>query len=155
MAAEIRLYCVGKLSAQYVPLFQDYADRLRHFGRFLVTEIPEPRGKFANPEEKIMRSSREILARLGDAPYYAFDSEGSMFTSREFSQWFFQDALQSRDVLRFALGGAEGLSAQFLARAEARISFSRLTFPHQLFRILAAEQIYRAFTLHTGLPYHK
>jgi len=155
MAAEIRLYCVGKLSAQLAPIFQDYADRLRHFGKFTVTEIPEPKGKYANPAEKVMRSSRDMLACLDGAPYYAFDSEGKMFTSMEFSQWLFQDALRSRDALRFVLGGSDGFSAQFLAQAEARISFSRLTFPHQLFRILVAEQFYRAFTVHAGLPYHK
>jgi len=155
MAAEIRLYCVGKLSAQLAPIFQDYAERLRHFGKFTVTEIPEPGGKFANAEEKVQRTSRDLLSRLDGAPYYAFDSEGKMFTSMEFSQWLFQGALRSRNALRFVLGGSDGLSAQFLARAEACISFSRLTFPHQLFRVLAAEQFYRAFTLRSGFPYHK
>jgi len=150
---EITLYCVGSLHEHCAPLFQDYADRLRHFCRLRVVEVAEPKGRFNNEKERVVRYSRALAERLGDAPYSVFDRKGTMFTSEEFAAWL--TASLSGSGLRLVLGGSDGLDEQLMAGAQRRISFSPLTFPHQLFRVLLAEQIYRAFTIREGFPYHK
>ena len=152
---DITLYCVGKLSAHYAPIFQDYADRLRHYCRLRVIEVPEPKGKFRNEKERVERFSLELEERLHGARYYVFDRAGKMFTSEEFAHWLGKAASASREGLHFVLGGSDGLSEKLAAAAVMRISFSPLTFPHQLFRVLLAEQLYRAFTISVGHPYHK
>jgi 23S rRNA (pseudouridine1915-N3)-methyltransferase len=151
---DINLYCVGKLNAHYTPIFQEYAERLRHYCRLRVTEVSEPKGKFRNEKEKVARYSCELEQHLNGMPYYVFDRGGTMFTSEEFARWLGQVAA-AKGGARFVLGGSEGLSEKLTEGAALRISFSPLTFPHQLFRVLLAEQLYRAFTIREGHPYHK
>ena len=152
---DIAIYCVGKLNAHYEPVFQEYAGRLRHYCRLRVAEVPEPKGKFRNENEKTARYSQELERHLIGQKYFVFDRKGTMFTSEEFAHWFDLTASVSRGEVCFVIGGSEGLSEQLKAGAAHTISFSPLTFPHQLFRVLFAEQLYRAFTINAGHPYHK
>lgn len=83
--------------------------------------------------------------------YIALDPKGKMFTSEEFSSWL----LQQSSRISFVIGGAEGLPPQVAERAIAKISLSKLTFTHQLTRLILVEQIYRAFEIDKGTQYHK
>lgn len=86
-----------------------------------------------------------------ESSYIALDPKGKMFTSEEFSTWL----IQQESRLSFVIGGAEGLPPQVAERAQAKISLSKLTFTHQLTRLILVEQIYRAFEIDKGSQYHK
>ena len=87
--------------------------------------------------------------------YIALDPKGQCFSSEKFSSWFMQQLINGKSRLVLIIGGAEGIPAQILQQAQARISLSPLTFTHQLTRLVLLEQIYRAFEITKGSPYHK
>lgn len=152
---EIILHCVGRLDREWTVLFDEYAARIRHFSQLKVLEVAEPKGRFKNPAEAVQRYSAELAAQIGREPYFIFDRTGPELTSPEFSDWLGGRLEVPPQRVRLAIGGSDGLDERIVAGAAGRISFSRLTFPHQLFRVLLVEQIYRAFTIRRGIPYHK
>ncbi|MEL5897718.1 23S rRNA (pseudouridine(1915)-N(3))-methyltransferase RlmH, partial [Clostridium sporogenes] len=85
----------------------------------------------------------------------ALDLKGKSITSEEFSNLIENCRLTGSSTITFVIGGSLGLSEQVLSRANYKLSFSKMTFPHQLFRVMLLEQIYRAFRILAGEPYHK
>jgi 23S rRNA (pseudouridine1915-N3)-methyltransferase len=147
----LRLIAVGRLrSGGEAPLFARYTARLRP--KLGVTEIAEARGA---PAEVKRREGAALLAALPDSAFaVALDSEGAMPDSLEFARLLERWLLAARPVC-FLIGGAEGLDASVIARADYVLSLGRLTWPHFLARAMLAEQIYRAQSIAARHPYHR
>jgi len=156
----IHLLAAGnKLPPWIASGYDEYAKRMPRECRLQLEELPLlRRGRGHSPEE-IKRKEGERMLQTIEAiqprPYLvALDSQGREWSteelSRQLGRW-----LQSGGNVALLIGGPDGLSAECLARADAIWSLSALTFPHHLVRVVVAEQIYRAWTLLQGHPYHK
>ena len=95
------------------------------------------------------------VRELDESPVPAFDERGQAASSLDFARFIARERDAGRKILWFVIGGAEGLDPRLRARARAVFSFGAMTLPHQIVRILAAEQIYRAMTIASGHPYHR
>ncbi len=153
----IRMIAVGtRMPAWIQDGLMEYGKRLPREWGFQLVEIPLlHRGK-NQPAQRLMDNEGEkMLACLGpNANPVALDSQGRQWTTEEFAQQL-ESWLQQGHDLAFLIGGPEGLAPSCLQRAETHWSLSRLTFPHPLVRILVAEQLYRAWSLLQGHPYHR
>ncbi|MBI1868254.1 MAG: 23S rRNA (pseudouridine(1915)-N(3))-methyltransferase RlmH [Methylocystis sp.] len=154
------LLCVGRLKAgPERDLYARYAQRIeamRHLGLagLDLQEIDESRARDAG--ERKLQEGAALLAGLPQgAVLAAFDARGRNATSADFAAFLASERDRGAKSLWFAVGGAEGLDAAVRERARAAFSFGAMTLPHQLARILAAEQIYRAMTILSGHPYHR
>ena len=157
----LRLICVGKLKeAFFREAVEEYRKRLGAFCRFELEELPEQRlGE--NPSEReiaaaLEKEAAEIEKRVpAGAVLVCFCVEGKGLSSEELAEKLaaWQNAGKSR--LCFVIGSSCGLSEALKRRAELRLSMSRMTFPHHLFRVMAVEQLYRCFTILEGMRYHK
>ena len=154
------LICVGRLKAgPERELYQRYSKRilaLRRLGLegLELREIEESRAKL--PAERMAREAEEILSFLPqDSALLIFDETGLAADSLKFADFIKKERDAGRKALWCAIGGSEGLAPSLQARAQVVFSFGAMTLPHQLVRILAAEQIYRAMTILSGHPYHR
>ena len=157
----ITLLCVGKLKEKYfVDALDEYQKRLGAYCCFTVTGLPEQRLN-DNPSEKeiaaaLEKEAAEIERRIpSGAAVCAFCVEGTLLSSAELAERLGAWAGGGQSRVCFLIGGSFGLSERLKRRADLRLSMSRMTFPHHLFRVMAAEQIYRAFTILEGGKYHK
>ena len=155
MSMKIRLLSVGKdRSGLFEPAVQEYAARLSHYCRLEVVELAEAR-KEAGVAQAIADEGRRILGKLHPGEcLVALDERGKSLTSAALSQWLGRQQDAGRDVC-FCVGGANGLADEVRRRADLTLSLSALTLPHRLARLVIAEQLYRAFTLLRGEPYHR
>jgi 23S rRNA (pseudouridine1915-N3)-methyltransferase len=132
----------------------DYATRLRHFAAFSWQLLAPAKGKLTMEETKRLEGA-VMLAQLQDDDYIVLlDEQGQELTSRGLASVL--DA-SDRLVLKrmvFIIGGAYGVSHELKQRADVVWSLSKLTFPHQLVRLILSEQLYRAYTIRRNLPYH-
>ena len=161
----IDIICIGKLKESYWrDASAEYVKRLGRFGKVTVSELPESRlPENASPaqEEEVKRSEgRAILAKLealGRAQSFVFalDPRGKTLSSEGFAEKFAEIALNGKSRVCFVVGGSLGLSGEVRDAADALLSFSAMTFPHQLFRVMLLEQIYRAGKIGAGEKYHK
>lgn len=157
----ITIYCVGKIKERYLSDgIGEYAKRLRRYCRLTFREVadePAPDGASEAEEEKIRRTEGERLlgAIPPDAYVIALDLRGEMLDSVEFAGKLGQIALSGKSHIAFVIGGSLGLSDDVIARSDMRLCFSKMTFPHQLMRLILSEQIYRAFRILRNEPYHK
>ncbi|PIE33221.1 23S rRNA (pseudouridine(1915)-N(3))-methyltransferase RlmH [candidate division KSB3 bacterium] len=155
----IKLVCVGKLKdADLQNALDDYLKRIRHYTTIEYTEIKaEKRRKTERDEAVKQRECEHITKHLTSQDVVvALDEHGSQYSSSEFAHYLSQHQLRG-DVKRltFVTGGATGFSQDFLKRADNVLSLSRMTFPHQLCRLIFVEQVYRACTILAGESYHK
>ena len=110
----------------------------------------------AEMDEVMAKEGQRILSKISDREYvYALAIKGKERSSEEFAHEIQQLATYGHSDITFVIGGSLGLSPEVLKRADTQLSFGRLTMPHQLMRLVLAEQVYRAFTIINGLPYHK
>lgn len=148
---KINLICVGSIKEKYLKdALAEYQKRLGRFCNFSVVEISEEAKLETN--QKIESESNSILKKCS-GKIALFDRKGADFSSEDLAE--FLKANQTEPVLNFVIGGSNGVSDQLFKKANTKIKFGNATFPHQLFRVLAAEQIYRAFTINAKMPYHK
>ncbi len=147
----IKVLAVGKLKEKYWrDALAEYEKRLSGYCVFSVEEIKEA------PGDDVVAEGKDILKKIRDDEYViAMEIDGKQIDSREFADLIEGLGVRGKSRLTFVIGGSEGLSDQALARADERISFSSMTFPHQMFRVMLAEQIYRAFKIARGGKYHK
>jgi 23S rRNA (pseudouridine1915-N3)-methyltransferase len=136
-----------------------YLDRIDKGGRRLgltlsVKELNEGRASTA-PERKKEEAGAILAAAPGDALLVALDERGTALTSRAFAERLSAWRDGGTDELVFAIGGADGLDETVLQRARLRLAFGSMTWPHQLARLMLAEQLYRAITIASGHPYHR
>lgn len=156
----IEILAVGKLKERYLAQGVDeYLRRLRPYARVAVTEVPETGfGAWPDEAEKqavLAAEARRLFRHLRDgACVVALDPEGGMLDSAGFSRWLDQQALAGKSHFTFVIGGPLGLSETILSRADLVLSLSKMTFPHQLFRLILLEQVYRALKISRGEPYH-
>lgn len=154
---KVNVVAVGKVKEKY---FSDgiaeYAKRLSRFCEFKIIEVEEENFKKAESGDISVIKEREgerILPHL-KGRVFAMAIEGKRRSSEEFAR-LIQTAADSVGVMTFVVGGSYGLSEAVKSRADGFLSFSEMTFPHTLFRLMLTEQIYRAFTILGGSAYHK
>ena len=145
---------VGRLRAAYRETCDDYLRRLSRFARVEEAEVREA-SRAPTVEAQREQEAERLRARLpGGGTVVALSREGSSWTSEELARRMDGWRVAARP-LAFVLGGSHGLSRSLLASASVRWSLGPLTLPHELARVVAVEQLYRAFTIIGGLPYHK
>ncbi|MEP7065940.1 MAG: 23S rRNA (pseudouridine(1915)-N(3))-methyltransferase RlmH [Gemmatimonadota bacterium] len=154
---KFRIVAVGKPRAQSLAAaIQDYEMRAARYWPLDVREVREEAARTATPEQVREREGERLLAAAGaNALIVACDAEGESRTSAELAAWMLAERERARGDVAFVIGGAYGLSPAVRSAATQRLSFSRFTFPHELARLLLAEQLYRAGTIVRGEPYHK
>lgn len=154
---KITLLTVGKTDRDWVKQgLELYISRLKHYIPFSLIEIPELKNVSALSTEQIKTKEGElILKHIRPADdLILMDERGKMYTSIEFAK-VLQDKISyiGKDIV-FVIGGAYGFSQDVYDRANSKISLSKMTFSHQMVRAIFAEQLYRAFTIMRGEPYH-
>ena len=154
---KINLVCVGKVKEKYFAEgIAEYSKRLKRFCDFTVTEVAEENVKdgAASPKTITEREGKNILSKLR-GKVLATAIEGKKYSSACLAEEIERFSAAGFGEITFVVGGSYGLSQEVKDRADALISFSVMTFPHTLFRLMLTEQIYRAFCILAGTPYHK
>lgn len=153
----LTLLTVGKTDIPWVrDGLEMYISRLKHYVPFELREIPELKGVSALSREQIKEREGElILKQLKPSDeVILLDEHGQEYRSVEFADWLGRRLSASGRDLVFVIGGAYGFSDAVYGRAGGKVSLSKMTFSHQLVRTIFAEQLYRAFTILRGEPYH-
>ena len=154
---KLKLLLVGKtVSGPIKEGIADYVGRLTHYASFAIEEIPELKQVSALSKEQVKeREGALIAARLKDSDWVILlDEHGKRFTSVAWARDLEQKMLHGSRDLVFVVGGAYGFSKAIYERANELLSLSEMTFSHQLVRLVFVEQLYRAFTIIRGEPYH-
>lgn len=154
---KITLLTVGKTDVKWVREgLELYSSRLVHYIPFSLVEIPELKNVSALSQDQIKNREGElILKHLKPADELVLlDEHGREFRSVEFAEFIEGRMSRSSRDLVFVIGGAYGFSGDVYSRADSKISLSKMTFSHQMVRTIFAEQLYRAFTIMRGEPYH-
>jgi 23S rRNA (pseudouridine1915-N3)-methyltransferase len=154
---KIALLTVGKTDRDWVKQGLDiYVSRLKHYIPFSINEIPELKNVSAMSRDQIKAKEGELILKSikPTDDVILLDEHGKEYSSTEFAS-LLQNKInyEGKDIV-FVIGGAYGFSEQVYKRANSKISLSRMTFSHQMVRAIFAEQIYRAFTIMKGEPYH-
>ena len=158
---KITILAVGRLKEKYfLDAVGEYRKRLGRYAKIEITEVEDeavPEHASAKEEERIkLREGERLFSRIPDGAYViALAIDGQAPDSVELSKKISRLGLEGKSHLCFLIGGSLGLSGQILERADEKMSFSRLTFPHQLMRVILLEQLYRSFRIARGEPYHK
>lgn len=154
---KITLLTVGKTDRDWVRQGLDiYVSRLKHYIPFSIVEIPELKNVSSLTKEQIRTREGELILRnlRPTDDVILLDEHGKEYSSVELAK-ILQDKINytGKDIV-YIIGGAYGFSEAVYRRADSRLSLSRMTFSHQMVRAIFAEQIYRAFTIMKGEPYH-
>ena len=153
----IELIVVGKTDMQEVQaLVAMYSQRLNHYVRFAITTIADVRNtkKLSESEQKRLEGEA-ILRLINDSDYLMLlDEHGAELRSIEFAELLQRRMLAGTKRLVFVIGGPYGFSEMVYQRANSKLSLSKMTFSHQMIRLLFVEQLYRAYTIINKLPYH-
>ena len=156
----INIICVGKLKEAYWrDAIEEYSKRMKPLCRFCVIELPEERvsdnPSDAQIQHTISAESDRIMQKIGKGDYViALCVEGKNISSEELSKRL-EDISMTHSAVDLIIGGSWGLSDDLKSRADLRLSMGKMTFPHQLCRVMLAEQLYRAFQISKGTKYHK
>src|SRR5580658_3461186 len=153
----IRIIAVGERMPRWVDeVVADYTRRLSGTLKVAVTEVSAgQRGARGDPAQAMQVEGQRILALLKPQEYVvALDERGAQPATRELAGWLAGRMNDGRELV-FVIGGPDGLAGEVLARADYKLSLSKLTLPHPLVRVVLAEQLYRAHTVLTGHPYHR
>ena len=158
---KIKIVTVGKLKEKYLKDgIAEYAKRLKHFTKFELIELsdektPDKASHLEN-QQILEKEGNRILSKITDKEFViALAIEGQQFPSEEFSKILSDITIRGISNITFVIGGSLGLSNTVKKRANLLMSFGKLTLPHQLMRLVLVEQIYRAFMIQQGSPYHK
>ena len=158
---KITIICVGKLKEGfYVKAVEEYAKRLQAYCKLEIVELADektPDGASAAEERKIkeLEGQRILKSIKDDALVIALAIEGKMMSSEEFSAEIDRIGLQGGSHIVFIIGGSLGIAEEIKNASQGRVSFSDMTFPHQLMRVILLEQIYRGYKIISKEPYHK
>jgi len=158
---KIKLICVGKVKEKfYVDAIKEYSKRLGAYTILEIVEVPDEK----TPDKASEAINLQIKEKEGNAILskikvndfvMLLDIKGKMYSSEELSQTLENYMIDGKSEFIFIIGGSLGVSQQVKQRANALISFSKMTFPHQLMRVIFLEQIYRSFKIMKNEPYHK
>lgn len=154
---KIKLLAIGKTSGSWLQeALELYNSRLVKYTGFCFEIVPDVRNASSLPLVRLLDLEAEsILKRVGDRDQVILlDDKGKQFSSEQFSVWLDKNLQSSDKTLVFIIGGAFGFGEKLRQRANAEISLSMMTFSHQMVRLIFMEQLYRAFTIIKGEPYH-
>ncbi|MBQ8663360.1 MAG: 23S rRNA (pseudouridine(1915)-N(3))-methyltransferase RlmH [Eubacterium sp.] len=157
----ITILCVGKIKEKfYQQAIEEYAKRLSRYCKLQIVEVPDEKtpDKASEKEElQIKRIEGErLLKQVREQAYViGLAIDGKAYDSVGFSKRISHLGVSGNSELVFVIGGSLGLDAQVLKRCNEKISFSAMTFPHQLMRVILLEQIYRGYRIMNHEPYHK
>ncbi len=154
---QLSLLVLGKTdSAQIETEIKRYESRLKHYLPFELRVIPDVRrGSKLTPEEQKRAEGIELLPSIPPTVRFSlFDERGESYTSRAFATFIERAMVSGERRLVFIIGGPYGFSPEVYERADGQVSLSRMTFSHQMVRLFAIEQLYRAQTIIRGEPYH-
>lgn len=160
---KVTILCVGKIKEKYLKqAIEEYSKRLTRYVKLQIIEVIDEKVKDKmNPlqEEKIkLKEGERILSKLhfnkGDC-IIALDLDGKQFTSQEFSCFIQNNMTMGIAHIYFIIGGSLGICKNVLKKCNAKVCFSKMTFPHQLIRVILLEQVYRGFKIINNEPYHK
>ena len=157
----ISIVTVGKLKEKYLKQgIEEYSKRLSAYAKIDIIEIPDEKAPETLSEQEMLqvkgKEGERILSKIpDDAHVIALAIEGKMKSSEELAETLDKLATYGKSKIVFVIGGSLGLSKDVMKRANDTLSFSKMTFPHQLMRLILVEQVYRAFRINRGEPYHK
>ncbi|MGI6226117.1 MAG: 23S rRNA (pseudouridine(1915)-N(3))-methyltransferase RlmH [Peptococcales bacterium] len=157
----IKIIAVGKLKEKFLKDgIGEYLKRLKSYAKVEITEVAEEKEPTnSSPTDEIIVKDKEgerILEKIKPGGYLiALAIDGKQLSSEELAEKLEQLALEGKSDITLVIGGSLGLSDEVLKKAHFQLSFSRMTFPHQLMRLILVEQIYRAFKINKGEKYHK
>ena len=156
----IDIICIGKIKEKYLrDAISEYSKRLSKYCKLLITELPDEKipDKLNNNlsfQIKNKECSKILNFIKKDSYVIALDILGTQYSSEDFSKKIGEISMQNSNIT-FIIGGSLGLTQELLNYCNLRVSFSKMTFPHQLFRVFLLEQIFRAFKISNGETYHK
>lgn len=157
----IQIVCIGKLKEKYwTEAVAEYSKRLSRFCTLEIVELKESRlpDKASEAEEKLVKQEegREILKAIKPGSFViTLEILGKQLDSPQLAEKISQLSLEGKSSIAFVIGGSLGLSEEVSKRADFKLSFSKMTFPHQMMRVILLEQIYRAFKINRNETYHK
>ncbi|WP_102264725.1 23S rRNA (pseudouridine(1915)-N(3))-methyltransferase RlmH [Mesobacillus jeotgali] len=157
----ISIVTVGKLKEKYLKQgIEEYLKRLGSYAKVEVIEVPDEKAPEELSETEMVqvkqKEGERILSKIGmDTYVIALAINGKLKSSEELADTLDKLATYGKSKIAFVIGGSLGLSDEILKRADEQLSFSKMTFPHQLMRLILVEQVYRAFRINRGEPYHK
>ena len=157
----IQIICIGKLKEKYwTDAVSEYSKRLSRFCDLEITELKEAKlpDKASEAQEQavIEEEGKNILKHVKDGSYViSLEILGKNLTSVELAEKMEELPLMGKSHVTFIIGGSLGLSRDVSKRADFKLSFSKMTFPHQMMRVILLEQVYRAFKINKNEAYHK
>ena len=148
----IKIICVGKIKERFLSLaVNEYLKRLSKYTKINIIQIPDE----SNVEKALKNEGSKILSKIKDDEFViALDIDGENISSLDFAKKV-DNIFNSYSKLTFVIGGSYGLSSSVKKRSNYLLSFSKMTFPHQMFRVILLEQIYRAYKINNNESYHK
>ena len=158
---KIDILCVGKIKEKfYEDALKEYLKRLSRYATVSVCEVKDEKtieGASQHEDELVMRKEGERISKLIDDDAYLVSLciEGQQASSEEFARQITAIENKGKSHIQFVIGGSLGIDEQIKQRSNERLSFSKMTFPHQLMRVILLEQIYRAYRIKNNEPYHK
>jgi 23S rRNA (pseudouridine1915-N3)-methyltransferase len=160
MPTKISVVAVGRLKERHWrEAAEEYLKRLTPYAAMSVAEVPD-RDVSRDETAALTAEGAGVLKALDAVPgppphVVALDLGGRSLSSEQFAEWLAEGDLAGRSSVAFVIGGAAGHAPQVLARADERLSFGPMTLPHQMARVVLLEQLYRAFRIMRGEPYHR
>ncbi|MCP3032150.1 23S rRNA (pseudouridine(1915)-N(3))-methyltransferase RlmH [Halobacillus sp. A1] len=158
---KITIVTVGKLKEKYLKQgIEEYIKRLTPYAKVEVVEVPDEKAPENLSEAQMLevkqKEGERILSKIQpDTHVFTLEIEGKQLTSEKLAKQLDDLATYGKSKVAFVIGGSLGLSDEVLKRSDYGLSFSKMTFPHQLMRLMLVEQVYRAFKINRGEPYHK
>jgi 23S rRNA (pseudouridine1915-N3)-methyltransferase len=157
----IQVISVGKIKEKYLKLgIEEFSKRLSKYCKLDIVELDDEKApeNLSDKGREIVKDKegQRILTKIKQNSYViALAIDGKNFSSEELAEFMSDLTVRGNSSLTFVIGGSLGLSDDVLVRADFKLSFSKMTFPHQLMRLILLEQIYRGFRINNGEPYHK
>jgi len=157
----IQIISVGKLKEKYLKMgIEEYTKRLGSYAKIDLVEVPDEKApeNLSDADMEIVKKKEgdRILSKIGaDTHVIALAIEGKMKSSEQLSSDLESLMTYGRSKVAFVIGGSLGLHEDVMKRSDEKLSFSKMTLPHQLMKLVLVEQIYRAFRIMKGEPYHK
>ena len=157
----INIVCVGYIKEKYLKLgIDEFKKRLSKYCKLEIIELEDEKAPENLSDKEMLiikeKEGKKILSKIKDNSYViALAIDGKNLSSEELAQTINKLGVRGVSNITFVIGGSLGLSDEVLSRADYKLSFSKMTFPHQLMRLILLEQVYRAYRINNGEPYHK
>lgn len=157
----INIITIGTIKEKYfTDAIKEYTKRLKRYTNLKILELPEEKlgqnSSEKNIEQTLDKEADNILSKIGERDYViVLAIEGKNISSEQLAETIKDKKVEGYNTFTFIIGSSYGLHDKVKKRADYKLSFSKMTFPHQLMRVILLEQIYRAFKINTNEPYHK